>query len=89
MLMLLRRSGVVDVGNDSSSSACTFLVSIFRDSFVVVVLILRSVCVCFLIFLCCWIILRFCQVYWFEWLTNSKCLISFHVYSDEKNKFLV
>lgn len=32
MLMLLRRSGVVDVGNDSSSSACTFLVSIFRDS---------------------------------------------------------
>lgn len=38
MLILLRRSGVVDVGNDSSSSStCTFLVSIFRDSFVVVV----------------------------------------------------
>lgn len=53
--MLLRRSGVVDVGNDSSSS--TFLVSIFGDSFVVL-LILRSVfvfvCLRFdLICLCC------------------------------------
>lgn len=43
MLLMLLRSGVVDVGSDSSSSICTFLVSMFGDSFVVVPLILRSV----------------------------------------------